>query len=139
MADAAKRHEENIAMIKEIRASTDTITRNQGASIKSLEQQIGQMSKVLQERGIGGLPGSTETNPRDHVKAITTTEEVMPKVPFPGRLANGIKPQYFFNSSVSVRRLLKEKSRIEEEIKAAIKEECSATDYNALPNKEKDP
>ncbi|GKD87331.1 DUF4219 domain-containing protein [Tanacetum coccineum] len=25
------------------------------------------MSKVLQERGIGGLPGSTEPNPRDHV------------------------------------------------------------------------
>ena len=50
MADATKRHEENTAMIKEIRASTDTITRNQGASIKALEQQIGQMSKVLQER-----------------------------------------------------------------------------------------
>ena len=37
MADAAKRHEENSTMIKEIRASTDTITRNQGASIKALE------------------------------------------------------------------------------------------------------
>ena len=59
MADAAKRHEENSTMIKEIRASTDTITRNQGASIKALEQQIGQMSKVLQERGYGSLPDST--------------------------------------------------------------------------------
>ncbi|GJW87902.1 hypothetical protein Tco_0163242 [Tanacetum coccineum] len=29
------------------------------------------MSKVLQERGIGGLPGSTEPNPRDHVKSIS--------------------------------------------------------------------
>ena len=75
MADAAKRHEENSNMIKEIRASTDTITRNQGASIKALEQQIGQMSKVLQERGIGSLPGSTETNPKEHVKALSAIDE----------------------------------------------------------------
>ncbi|GJZ15493.1 hypothetical protein Tco_0551170 [Tanacetum coccineum] len=32
------------------------------------------MSKVLQERGIGGLPGSTKPNPRDHVKSILTTK-----------------------------------------------------------------
>ena len=50
-----------------------------------------------------------------------------------------MKPQYFFNSSISVRRLLREKSRIEEEIKAAMKEECSATAHKALPHKEKDP
>ncbi|GJV69814.1 hypothetical protein Tco_1485323 [Tanacetum coccineum] len=51
MAESAKRHEENSNIIKEIRASTDAIIRNQGASIKILEIQIGQMSKVLQERG----------------------------------------------------------------------------------------
>ncbi|GKA61009.1 putative reverse transcriptase domain-containing protein [Tanacetum coccineum] len=45
----------------------DAAIRNQGASIKSLEIQIGQMSKVLQERGFGSLPSSTETNPRDQV------------------------------------------------------------------------
>ncbi|GJT42212.1 hypothetical protein Tco_0950927 [Tanacetum coccineum] len=33
------------------------------------------MSKVLQERGFGSLPSSTETNPRDHVKSISTTVE----------------------------------------------------------------
>ncbi|GKA29018.1 hypothetical protein Tco_0715263 [Tanacetum coccineum] len=30
------------------------------------------MSKVLQERGFGSLPSSTETNSRDHVKSIST-------------------------------------------------------------------
>ncbi|GJT12900.1 hypothetical protein Tco_0859942 [Tanacetum coccineum] len=60
---------------KEIRASMDVAIRNQGALIKALEIQIGQMSKVLQERGFRSLPSSTETNPRDHVKSITTTEE----------------------------------------------------------------
>ncbi|GJZ37209.1 hypothetical protein Tco_0583400 [Tanacetum coccineum] len=55
IAKSAKRHEENSNIIKEIRASTDTAIRNQGASIKTLEIQIGQMSKVLQERGIRGF------------------------------------------------------------------------------------
>ncbi|GJX31340.1 putative reverse transcriptase domain-containing protein [Tanacetum coccineum] len=58
------------------RASTDAAIRNQGASIKSLEIQIGQMSKVLQERGFGSLPSSTEMNPRDQVKSISTPIEV---------------------------------------------------------------
>ncbi|GKA13558.1 retrovirus-related pol polyprotein from transposon TNT 1-94 [Tanacetum coccineum] len=31
------------------------------------------MSKVLQKKGFGSLPGSTEINPRDHVKSISTT------------------------------------------------------------------
>ncbi|GKB25796.1 hypothetical protein Tco_0865197 [Tanacetum coccineum] len=54
-------------------ALTDAAIRNQGASIKTLEIQIGQISKVLQERGFGSLPSSTKTNPRDQVKSISTT------------------------------------------------------------------
>ncbi|GJZ47808.1 hypothetical protein Tco_0601640 [Tanacetum coccineum] len=45
MSKSAKRHEENSNLIKEIRATTDAAIRNQGASIKILEIQIGQMSK----------------------------------------------------------------------------------------------
>ncbi|GJZ37075.1 uncharacterized mitochondrial protein-like protein [Tanacetum coccineum] len=75
MAESAKRHEENSNLIKEIQASTDVAIRNQGASIKALEIQIGQMSKVPQEKGSGNLPSSTEMNPRDHVKSILTTIE----------------------------------------------------------------
>ncbi|GJR74790.1 hypothetical protein Tco_0087155 [Tanacetum coccineum] len=74
MAESAKRYEENSNIIKEIRASTDAAIGNQGASIKTLEIHIGQISKVLQEKGIRGLPGSTEPNPRDHVKLISTTK-----------------------------------------------------------------
>ncbi|GJT45558.1 hypothetical protein Tco_0954273 [Tanacetum coccineum] len=74
MAESAKRHEENSNIIKEIRFSTDAAIRNQGASIKTLEIQIGQMSKVLQERGFGSLPSSTETNPQDQVKLISTAK-----------------------------------------------------------------
>ncbi|GJW74368.1 hypothetical protein Tco_0133738 [Tanacetum coccineum] len=53
----------------------DAAIQNQGASIKTLEIQIGQMSKVLQERGFGSLPSSTKANPRDQVKSISTTIE----------------------------------------------------------------
>ncbi|GJX62462.1 ribonuclease H-like domain-containing protein [Tanacetum coccineum] len=76
MSESTKRHEENSNLIKEIRATTDAAIRTQGASIKTLEIQIGQMSKVLQERGFGSLPNSTKMNPRDQVKSISTTIEV---------------------------------------------------------------
>ncbi|GKD45532.1 hypothetical protein Tco_1270177 [Tanacetum coccineum] len=46
MGESTKRHEENSNLIKEIRASTDVAIRNQGASIKTLEIQIRQMSKI---------------------------------------------------------------------------------------------
>nr|GEX40304.1 hypothetical protein [Tanacetum cinerariifolium] len=36
-----------------------------------------QMSKVLQEKGFGSLPSSTKTNPRDHVKSISTIVEAV--------------------------------------------------------------
>ncbi|GJZ49227.1 hypothetical protein Tco_0603417 [Tanacetum coccineum] len=65
--------------------------RNQGASIKALEIQIGQMRKVLQEKGSGNLHGSTETNLRDHVKSISITIKadttlIRPTIPFPSHL-----------------------------------------------------
>nr|GEZ42825.1 hypothetical protein [Tanacetum cinerariifolium] len=47
MAESTKRHEENSNIIKEIQAFTDAAIRNQGASIKTLEIQIGQMSKAI--------------------------------------------------------------------------------------------
>ncbi|GJV85244.1 hypothetical protein Tco_1525142 [Tanacetum coccineum] len=75
MSESTKRHEENFNLIKEIRASTDAAIRNQGALIKTLEIQIRQRSKVLQERGFGSLPSSTKTNLRDHVKSISTIVE----------------------------------------------------------------
>ncbi|GJV69677.1 retrotransposon protein [Tanacetum coccineum] len=38
------------------------------------------MSKVLQERGFGSLPSSTETNTRDEVKLISTTKANFSKI-----------------------------------------------------------
>ncbi|GJV45159.1 hypothetical protein Tco_1429695 [Tanacetum coccineum] len=73
--ESEKRHEENSNLIKEIRPSMDAAIRNQGASIKTLEIQIGQISDALQEKGFESLSSFTETNPRDHVKLISTIFE----------------------------------------------------------------
>ncbi|GKA88481.1 hypothetical protein Tco_0810245 [Tanacetum coccineum] len=56
MSKSTKRHEENSNMIKEIRASTDAVVRNQGALIKTLEIQIGQISKDVKVLLILGRP-----------------------------------------------------------------------------------
>ncbi|GJT26726.1 hypothetical protein Tco_0907001 [Tanacetum coccineum] len=68
MGELAKRHKENSNLVKEIRASKNAAIRNQGASIKTLEIQIEQMSKVLEESGFGSLPSATKMNLRDQVK-----------------------------------------------------------------------
>ncbi|GKG08592.1 hypothetical protein Tco_0334424, partial [Tanacetum coccineum] len=117
-------------------------------------------------KGFGSLPSSIETNPRDHVKSITTTEEAktlkeddkMPLIefsqggiPFPNHLKeNGYDEKEVLKelkklkvnsteSATSLRILLKEKSRIEEEIKATMKVHSSEILKDALPPKEKDP
>ncbi|GJY92719.1 two-component response regulator-like APRR2 isoform X1 [Tanacetum coccineum] len=66
MAESAKRHEEHSSLIKEIRASTDVAIRNQGASIKALEIQIGKMIK------------------RDDKTSLIKLSRA--NIPFPGRL-----------------------------------------------------
>ncbi|GJV53665.1 hypothetical protein Tco_1449406 [Tanacetum coccineum] len=143
MVESAKRHDENSILIKEIQASTDVAIRNQGASIKALDIQIGQMSKVLQERRSGSLPSSTETNLTDHVKSILINEEAETlsiRCIRSNRYAELEKLQVdSMESTTCLRRFLKEKSRIEEEIKATMNTHCSAIFEDALPPKEKDP
>ncbi|XP_022033072.1 uncharacterized protein LOC110934197 [Helianthus annuus] len=46
--------------------------RSQKASIQNIENQVGQLMKMMLERPPGGLPGNTEPNPRGHVNAVMT-------------------------------------------------------------------
>ncbi|XP_022843250.1 uncharacterized protein LOC111366787 [Olea europaea var. sylvestris] len=48
------------------------VDHNQEASIKNLEQHVGQIAAALSGRAQGTLPSNTETNPKEQVKAITT-------------------------------------------------------------------
>ncbi|GJV33166.1 two-component response regulator-like APRR2 isoform X1 [Tanacetum coccineum] len=131
MAESVKRHDEHSSLIKEIRALLDAAIRNQGASIKELKIQIGQMRK--------------EDDKMPLIKLVQAT------IPFPSRLKeNGNDEKVILKelkklkvnsteSAISLRRLLKEKSRAEEEIKAIIKVHCLVILKDALPLKEKDP
>ncbi|GJV38075.1 putative reverse transcriptase domain-containing protein [Tanacetum coccineum] len=140
MAESAKRHEENSNIIKEIRASTDATIRNQGASIKTLELQIKKMSKVLQERGFGSLPGFTETNPRDQVKSISTTTADLSEIrhmehgPY---VVSGSQHRFMFPKTVPFPR------RLHNYCCDGLKEAHGANILDAyddiLPQKEKDP
>ncbi|GKA14051.1 putative reverse transcriptase domain-containing protein [Tanacetum coccineum] len=84
MSESAKRHEENSNLIKEIRASMDFAIRNQGASIKTLEIQIGKMTDSHTIRRIGSTQYviSTGQNKTQLYKSRQTT------VPFPSYLDN---------------------------------------------------
>ncbi|GJY42938.1 hypothetical protein Tco_0431151 [Tanacetum coccineum] len=150
MVKSAKRHDKNSIFIKEIHSSTDVAIRNQGALIKALEIQIGQMSKVLQERGSRSLPGSTKTNPRDHVKSISTTIKTdttsirriggaryavldnqnrmrtfKPKqstIPFPSRLTDDCYDEMNVLDSDTYR-IFKEGRRMEDQVERSMNEE----------------
>ncbi|XP_073119954.1 uncharacterized protein [Henckelia pumila] len=57
-------------MMQQFISSTETRMQNQDASIKNLENQIGQLAKTISSRDQGTLPGDTEKNPKEQVKAI---------------------------------------------------------------------
>ncbi|XP_075489529.1 uncharacterized protein LOC142528372 [Primulina tabacum] len=57
-------------MMSKFISSTETRLQNQDASIKGLENQIGQLAKMIASREPGTLPSNTETNPKEQVKAI---------------------------------------------------------------------
>ncbi|GKA56895.1 hypothetical protein Tco_0755967 [Tanacetum coccineum] len=167
MDESAKRHDENSNLINEIRASTDVAIRNQGASIKALEIQIGQMSKVLQDRGSESLPSSIETNPRDHVKSISTPVEadtssirrIEPTehnavfkrnqsiIPFPNRLIDDSYEEKMVlvelmdreKSTTNLKKLIMEKPRMGYQIEASTNVYDSAILEDSLPPNEKHP
>ncbi|XP_050895675.1 UPF0329 protein ECU05_1680/ECU11_0050-like [Lathyrus oleraceus] len=46
--------------------------KNTDASIKNLETQVGQIAKQLEEKYGGTFTATTQPNPKEHCKAITT-------------------------------------------------------------------
>ncbi|GJV05558.1 mitochondrial proton/calcium exchanger protein-like protein isoform X1 [Tanacetum coccineum] len=92
MSESVKRHEENSNLINEILAMTDANIRNQGESIKTLEIQTGQMSKISTTvkadsysiRRIGSSQYAVST--RQNNTLLYKSRHTM--VPFPIRLDN---------------------------------------------------
>ncbi|XP_073153803.1 uncharacterized protein [Henckelia pumila] len=57
-------------MMQKFISSTETRMQNQDASIKNLENQIGQLAKAMSSRELGTLPSDTKKNPKEKVKAV---------------------------------------------------------------------
>ncbi|PPS18566.1 hypothetical protein GOBAR_AA02014 [Gossypium barbadense] len=55
--------------------NTEIALKNQQASIQGLKTQIGQLTKLISERPQGSLPSNTESNPIEHLNAITIQDE----------------------------------------------------------------
>ncbi|GJU13654.1 retrotransposon protein [Tanacetum coccineum] len=105
-----------------------------------MELQIGQMNKVLQERGFRSIPGSTETNLRDQVKLISTTTAHLSEIrrmehgPY---AVSGSQHRFMFPETVPFPR------RLHNYCCDGLKEVHGANILDAydviLPQKEKDP
>ncbi|XP_073291029.1 uncharacterized protein [Primulina huaijiensis] len=57
-------------MMSKFISSTETRLQNQDESIKELENQIGQLAKMIATKDPRTLPSNTETNPKEQVNAI---------------------------------------------------------------------
>ncbi|GKA46264.1 DNA/RNA polymerases superfamily protein [Tanacetum coccineum] len=128
MAKSSKRHEEHSTLIKEIRASTSAAIRNQGALIKELEIQIGQMSKSITTKKEAETPSIHHIRPNRYSVSNQQKENRMSltkisraNITFLGRLR-----EYGYDEN-------------EEEIKAKMNEHCSTVIEWDLPPKERDP
>ncbi|GJV13084.1 DNA-directed DNA polymerase [Tanacetum coccineum] len=117
MVESAKIHNENSNLIKEIRASMDTAIRNQGASIKALEIQIGQMSKPC--RSIFHFPSR-------FIDDSSKEKEVL------GELIDRKE------SATNLKRFLKERPIMGYQIKASMNVQDSAILKDSLPLKDND-
>ncbi|GKF03493.1 hypothetical protein Tco_0030416 [Tanacetum coccineum] len=135
MAEYANIHDEHSTLNKEIRASTNAAIKNQGASIKALEiqfrpDQYAILSLNMDEnillieisRASGPFPGRLKEKGYDEKEVLMKLKKLQ---------INSTE------SAKSLRRLLKEKSRIEEKIEATMHEHCSTTLKDDLPPKER--
>ncbi|GJR70768.1 hypothetical protein Tco_0016833 [Tanacetum coccineum] len=90
MSESAKRHKENSNLIKEIQASMDAAIRNQGALIKTLEIQIGQMSK----KGSYGPQFCEAYSEASHINNFIPRKEIDPRsftLPYCGKLEGEVE------------------------------------------------
>ncbi|XP_073120712.1 uncharacterized protein [Henckelia pumila] len=74
-------------MMQKFISSTETRMQNQDASIKNLENQIGQLAKSISSRDQGTLPSDTEKNPKEQSSILTPPPTSQSKIvvpqPFP--------------------------------------------------------
>ena len=61
---------------QEIRQEISSLRQESKATLKTIENQISQMFKMMSNRHYGQLPSNTENNPKERVNAIDAKEEI---------------------------------------------------------------
>ncbi|XP_075475877.1 LOW QUALITY PROTEIN: uncharacterized protein LOC142514366 [Primulina tabacum] len=130
-------------MMTKFISATETRFQNQDASIKGLENQIGQLAKLIANREQGALPSNTETKPREHVKAVELrsgkalesneekTKHGEDEVENRGAMKKAKLDAQFD--------ILANKRKLEDHMTVNLTENCSALVQNKMPPKQKDP
>ncbi|XP_073279512.1 uncharacterized protein [Primulina huaijiensis] len=155
-------------MMSKFISSTETRLQNQDASIKGLENQIGQLAKMIASREPGTLPSNTETNPKEHVEAIalrrgnvleqeekekedqgkeavdTHTGKFSNSTPAPTAQSKIVIPPPFPAALKKAKLdaqfdILANKRKLEVHMTVKLTENCSALVQNQIPPKLKDP
>ncbi|XP_073121740.1 uncharacterized protein [Henckelia pumila] len=142
-------------MMQKFISSTETRMQNQDASIKNLENQIGQLDKAMSSRELGTLPSDTEKNPKEQSNIVIPP-------PFPAALKKAKLDSQFakflevfkkLNINIPfadalmqipsyakfLKEILSSKRKLEEHAMISLTENCSALVQNKIPLKQKDP
>ncbi|PWA69624.1 hypothetical protein CTI12_AA296300 [Artemisia annua] len=59
----------------------DGVLKSHASAIRKFKVQVGNLAETIRDRGAGGLPSTTETNPRYLAHAITTRSGLNYKEP----------------------------------------------------------
>ncbi|PPR99968.1 hypothetical protein GOBAR_AA20698 [Gossypium barbadense] len=130
--------------------NSETALKNQQASIRGLETQIGQLSKLISERPQGSLPSNTKPNLREHLNAISTQDKEgfiasEPEIQQDNAMNKGREevnnndPKQMPNSAKFLKELLSNKRKLDATSHVELNAVCLAILRNELPNKLKDP
>lgn len=74
LQDKTSKLEDTLTQFMQVSMSNQ---KNTDASIKNLEMQVGQLAKQLSEQQGGTFSANTQTNPKEHCKAITTRSGIV--------------------------------------------------------------
>ncbi|XP_075500061.1 uncharacterized protein LOC142538632 [Primulina tabacum] len=114
-------------MMSKFISATETRLQNQEASIKGLENQIGQLAKMIASREPGTLPSNPETNPKEQVKAIAL------------RSGKVLEQEEKEKEIKEKKRLVRTQRKLKDHMIVKLTEKCSALVQNKIPPKLKDP
>src|SRR5438270_6466734 len=112
----------------------DARLKNQEASIKNIETQIGQLTSLLTARAQGALPSDTEKNPREQVNAITLRSGTRYDEPQASTSKEAVKEPEIPPAEEEVNDEVKEQEEKEKERKRIDKEvQRYKEKYNRIP------